>query len=1242
MNRAGIHFHVAPAARLATHREKHATLRSTASICLLEITVRLIAALTLVAPIALSAATPISQASHPTFEPNAGQMGKSVQWVVRHGAATPMFLRATGAAFARQTPTSVEFVEMRFEGARAGAASLGEEPLESYSNYYMGRDARSWFTGVPHFARVRYRDVYPGIDVVYRANASDIEYDFDVRPGADPSCIHITFHGIDSLQTRDGDLILTTGGRELRQKRPRVFQDGVEIAGNYRVDSGGRVEIALAGYDRGRELLIDPVVQFASYLGGPGAEEIGAIRVDRQGYLYIAGDTTSIVSPTLDPFSQSGLTVTSPCIFKFTPDGTRLLFFLTLAVDNRTFIDGVAIDSSGNILVTGETSALQLPLKNAIDSHFKAKQETVFAAKWTADGRSIVYSTYFGGSGNEFAAGAEVDSAGNLYFAGTTSSLDLPTFNALQPAHGGGSYAAMLSPLWWTNSGGIDCFVAKLSPQGQLVFGTYLGGSGNDLCQAMALAPDGDVVLAGQSEAPAVGSGFPTVNAIVGTPPPLANPGATIHDDSAIVAKLRGDGQSLAFSTYVGPSLAGPAVSGGVQAVAVDPDGNIYFGGFCDSGLATKNAIQPNNPRATLSFSASACVSALDSSGQNFLYTTYLDGTTGSTRSLITSMAADAQGSVYVAGNTSNSDFPLKDPLQPFQGSSGPNTDFFLARLAPAGSPLLYSTFLGGNDFEHLARVATGPDGSAYFAGTTFSKNIPVKNAFQPNPGGNADIVFMKIASAAVTAGPAANIAAFAGTPQIAGLNSAFPIALQARVTDSAGTPVGGAIVNFSATPGAATATLSAPSAETSSAGVAGVTATANGIAGTYTVTATTASVSGTAAFTLTNAVANVRVETSPPGLSYAVDTVSYSIAKTFTFAVGSVHLISVMPLIPTADGRAKFTGWSDGLSSAHGITATGTLTTYTASFTQQYLLTTAVAPAGSGTVTPASGSFYDADSTVTLTAAASGSLAFNSWTGPVTSTGPLSGTVVMSGPISVTANFGAAPPSSVISTLAHAASYVTGPIAPNEILAAFGTFPGCGSSPAQVTVGGAPAQVFYSSETQVNFLMPTSVPSGSKSSVQISCPGSAPVPFPVDLASSAPGLFTMSQDGKGQVDVVNQDGTINTPTPAGSYIAVYGSGFGAYNAPSPDGLTRLALPVTAMLAPLVGLGPAYSVNVIFAGQAPTFTTGLQQINLQIPDNAPAATMQLILTVGQTQTQAGVTLQIAPPPVAHTGAQRLQ
>jgi hypothetical protein len=250
-----------------------------------------------------------------------------------------MFLRASGAAITRYTPSGAEFVEMRFDGARAGGESEGEEPLASYSNYYLGRDERSWFTGIAHFGRVRYHDVYPGIDVVYRSSGTDIEYDFDVHAGADPSVIRINFHGVDSLRTSNGDLILTSGGQELRQRRPRVWQDGVEISGDYRID-GGHVEIALADYDPGRPLLIDPVIQFASYLGGPGAEYVGAIQVDSQGSLYLAGYTSSVISPALDPFTQSGLVVESPVVFKFISDGSRLLFFLTMAVDNRTVIDG--------------------------------------------------------------------------------------------------------------------------------------------------------------------------------------------------------------------------------------------------------------------------------------------------------------------------------------------------------------------------------------------------------------------------------------------------------------------------------------------------------------------------------------------------------------------------------------------------------------------------------------------------------------------------------------------------------------------------------------------------------------------------------------------------------------------------------------------------------------------------------------------------------------------------------------
>jgi uncharacterized protein (TIGR03437 family) len=489
---------------------------------------------------------------------------------------------------------------------------------------------------------------------------------------------------------------------------------------------------------------------------------------------------------------------------------------------------------------------------------------------------------------------------------------------------------------------------------------------------------------------------------------------------------------------------------------------------------------------------------------------------------------------------------------------------------------------------------------------------------------------FMKLTDAAVEAGPPAAISAASGTPQITATNSAFPLQLRARVTDASGNPVSGVTVNFSVPVTGPSVTLSSASAQTDSTGAAGVTATANGITGNYTVTATTPSVSGIASFALTNAAPNVTVQSSPPGIPFSVNGVTYSAAQSFYFPPGSKQTLSVNPSTNVTGIQATFLNWSDGQPFTHFITATDTLTTYTATFSAKYQLTTAVSPTGGGTVTPVSGNYYDAGSIVQVTAAPLGSFGFISWVGAVTPTGPLTGTVVMTGPLSITANFAVAGPlPSTITALLNSASYASGAIAPNEFLAAFGAFPGCTTSNTQVTIDTTPAPVLYASSTQVNFLVPSVT---TASAVRIACPGSTPVPFSVTLAASAPGLFTASQDGKGQVAVVNQDYSVNTPSPAGSYISVYGTGFGAYNPPSSDGLTHLTLPVTGILNPVVGLGPSYPVTVVFAGQAPGYSPGLQQINLQIPPNVPAGAFQLVLTTGSgSTTQSTATIQITHP-----------
>lgn len=656
-----------------------------------------------------------------TFERNVGRVAKTAEWVVLQGASTPLFLRSSGASIALYGPASAHFIEMRFEGASAAAESVGEKPLESYSNYYLGRDASTWFTGVAQFGRVRYRGVYPGIDVVYHPNGRQAEYDFELGPHADPSSIHISFRHIDGLHIAgNGDLILTWAGTELRQQKPRIWQGGRELEGSYRIDENNQVGFAIARYNPKRPATIDPTIQFASYLGGPGMETVQAMTVDSRGFLYIAGSSQSIVTPSLDPFSQSGFIVSSPYIFKFSPDGQRLIFTLTLAVDNKTESSGLAIDSSGNLLLVGDTTALQLPLVNAIDSQFQAAIQTTFAIKWTGDGRSIVYSTYFGGSGNDTAtAGAVVDPDGNLYFAGATSSPDLPVLNALQPTFAGGPGLWLSGGLFWPLAGEpLDCFVTKLTPNGQVSFSTYLGGSGDDNCRGIAWSPDGAVVIVGESTR----GDFPLVNPI--STLALAGP------PNLRVSKMASDGQSLLFSTFL-PN----AVTTLGSCVAVDQAGGIYIGGL-GQGLLTKNAFQSDASRP------STFVLKLDSSGQDIDFSTYLDGVYPSTSSSFRSIAFAADGSIYVGGGTNRPDFPVVNPLQPASAFSSKG-NLLLAKLSPSGSSLVFSTLLGGSVSGGF--VSVGPDGGVFFAGGTGTTNLPVVNAFQPAYGGAGDIFFAKI-----------------------------------------------------------------------------------------------------------------------------------------------------------------------------------------------------------------------------------------------------------------------------------------------------------------------------------------------------------------------------------------------------------------------------------------------------------------------------------------------------------------
>ena len=677
--------------------------------------------LCLLAPLVLSAASkPVPEifrygSTSLYFEKNMGQADRDILFTAR-SAGVSFGLQQNGAALTLAGAGNAAKIHLEFVKSNPHAAIHPEGPLEGHTNYYFGSDPNRWITGVPQFDRVRYNNMYPGIDLVWHSSGQRMEYDLDLQPGADPARIRLRFAGADAIEiARNGDLVLRAKGAEMRQFPPAVWQeqDGrhVRVEASYVLDASHGVGVRLAKYNHSLALTIDPILSYGTYLGGSGTDIVDALAVDSNGDAYLLGSTNTMDFPGTPPSSPPPNS-SEFFVAKLNAAGTGLVYlsYLGSGYSGLVNLNAIAVDQSGNAYIGGLSQLGVLPVTPG------AYQTTApsggYIAKLDANGK-VVFGTYLTGTNGASVMALALGPGGNIYVTGQTSSTDFPTT--------AGAYQTTVSSA--QNSYG-HAFMTTLNTAGSaLVYSTYLGGSDTDQGNAIAVDANGDVFVAGQTNSP----NFPVTSGVVQS---------QLKGQQNGFATKFGAAGNLIYSTLLG----GTGVDA-ISAIAFDGTGNAFVGGSTTSSdfPTTPGAFNPSGQTGSFA-------TELNASASSLIYSTTLPTVGTDYNSAAPSgIALAPDESLYIAGLTSNSTFPTTPGalVTPLAGTVGFTGTPYLMKLSADGSTLTYSTLLSGLQFLYFGYQAAkgiGLDsgGNVYVAGSTSLTDVPTTpgayEVAQPTP----------------------------------------------------------------------------------------------------------------------------------------------------------------------------------------------------------------------------------------------------------------------------------------------------------------------------------------------------------------------------------------------------------------------------------------------------------------------------------------------------------------------------
>jgi hypothetical protein len=700
----------------------------------------MVLALAMAAPLHARSPKPSVELAHTvSFIPNRGQAPAGVLWQAEGRGFEASFrkdgfvLRVYGAG--KQSPAKIIEQDISLAGINQGSTIEALDPQPGKISFFRGNNPAHWVRGLATYARLRYKNVYPSIDLLFYGNHGTLEYDFVVSSGADPNRIRLRLDaGSPARITAHGELQVGEGS-EAVMHRPLLYQNMDHgkrvIEGKFVRMDQNTVGFQFSNYDSTKTLVIDPALSllYSTYLGGPHDDEATAIALDAQSNAYILGYTRSQDFPVSGNAYQSTKKdlIYNAVLTKMNASGV-MLFSTFLGGSTEDLSGGIVLDSQGNAYITGFTESSDFPVTaNAYQATFPSgAPSSAFFAELSPDGSALLYSSFFGGAGGAGPSSAAPGFAiarnpqGNIVISGNAGPGLPTTSNAYlkQIATGTAAYVAV--------------FNLALSGAAQLVASTYYGtstpaannsGTGN-VALAMALDSSGNPWIAGQSFT----NNLPTTgNAYQGSIPAInPNCGGGELNSAAYFAKLSANLTTLDYASYLSGKTAGSTCSEYAHAIVLDGSGNVYVAGTTSSSAfpTTSGVFQQTNP----SSGYSEFITKVSPDGTHLLWSTYL-GCSG--YSFQDDLTLDSQDDVWVSGTTQGgSNFPL---VNAYQATEGGGYDGHITEIKSDGTAVLYSTYLGGSGDDVVNALALDSFGNVYAAGSTASTNFPVTaNAFQP------------------------------------------------------------------------------------------------------------------------------------------------------------------------------------------------------------------------------------------------------------------------------------------------------------------------------------------------------------------------------------------------------------------------------------------------------------------------------------------------------------------------------